>query len=113
MAAGQHTAEAAQFVAFLTSKEPMAEYSAFFPPIRESLLTPEVLVGSSQVLTPELVQPIIDGVKSNGKVFPVAADNSAVATALNSALDEYLYQPGVDVAQALGSVCAEIAPLLK
>ncbi len=113
MAAGQNPAESAEFVAFLTTKEPMAEYSAFFPPIRESLLTPEVLVGSSQVLTPELVQPIIDGVKTNGKVFPVAEDNSAVATTLNSALDEFLYQPGVDVAQALGSVCAEIAPLLQ
>jgi multiple sugar transport system substrate-binding protein len=113
MAAGKHPVESAEFVAFLAGKDAMAKYSAYFPPIRESLLTPEVLVGSSKVLTPELVQPIIDGVKTNGKVFPVAADNSAVATALNSALDEYLYQPGVDVAQALTSVCAEIAPLLK
>jgi multiple sugar transport system substrate-binding protein len=113
LAAGKHPVESAEFVAFLASKDAMAKYSAYFPPIRESLLTPEVLVGASKVLTPELVTPIIDGVKSNGQVFPVAADNSGVATALNSALDEFLYQPGVDVAQALGSVCAEIAPLLK
>ncbi|MBX3030742.1 MAG: sugar ABC transporter substrate-binding protein [Chloroflexi bacterium] len=113
LAAGRHTTEAAEFVAFLASKDAMAKYSAYFPPIRESLLTPEVLVGASLVLTPELVAPMIDGVKTNGKVFPVAADNSAVATALNRALDEHLYQPGVDVAQALASVCAEIAPLLK
>lgn len=113
LAAGNHTGDAAEFVAFLASKEPMAKYSAFFPPIRESVLTPEILVGASKVLTPELVQPIIDGVKANGQVFPVAKSNAAVAAELNSSLDEFLYQPGADVSAALGKVCEAVAPLLK
>ncbi|HEU4849183.1 MAG TPA: sugar ABC transporter substrate-binding protein [Terrimesophilobacter sp.] len=113
LAAGKHTAEAAEFVTFLGSKAAMEQYSGYFPPIRESVLTPEILTENSKVLTPELVQPIIDGIKKNGKVFPVTPNNAAVADALNSSLDEFLYQPGIDVAQAMTSVCSDIAPLLK
>lgn len=113
LAAGNNTEDAAKLVAFLGSKDPMAQYSGFFPPIRESVLTPEILTANSQVLTPELVQPVIDGVKENGQVFPVAENNAAVADALNSSLDEYLYQPGADVAEALSRVCAAIDPLLR
>lgn len=111
-AAGNNTTEAAELVAFLGSKDAMAQYSGFFPPIRESVLTPEVLTQNSTVLTPELVQPIIDGVKKNGKVFPVTENNAVVADALNSALDEVFYQPGIDVKQALVSVCKAVDPLL-
>lgn len=113
LAAGKHTSDAAEFVAFLGSKGAMEKYSGYFPPIRESVLTPEILIQNSKVLTPEMVQPMIDGIKKNGKVFPVAANNAAVADALNSSLDEFLYQPGADVAQALSKVCGDIAPLLK
>ncbi|WP_300265445.1 sugar ABC transporter substrate-binding protein [Microbacterium sp.] len=111
-AAGNHTAEAAELVAFLGSKDAMAKYSGFFPPIRESVLTPEVLTQNSEVLTPEAVVPIIEGVKENGKVFPVTESNAVVADALNSSLDEYFYQPGVDVKQALTSVCGNVGELL-
>lgn len=111
-AAGDHTKEAAELVAFLGSKDAMAKYSGFFPPIRESVLTPEVLTQNSDVLTPEAVVPIIEGVKDNGKVFPVTESNAVVADALNSALDEFFYQPGVDVKQALTSVCGDVGPLL-
>jgi multiple sugar transport system substrate-binding protein len=90
----------------------METYSGYFPPIRKSVLTPEILTENSQVLTPEMVQPLIDGVTENGKVFPVATNNSAVADALNSSLDEFLYQPGVDVTDALTNVCAAVGPLL-
>lgn len=112
LAAGNHTPEAAEFVVFLASKDAMAEYSGYFPPIRESVLTPEILVQNSDVLTEDLVQPLIDGIKTNGHVFPVAENNSAVADALNAALDEYLYQPNIDVAEALANVCVEVDPLL-
>jgi len=111
-AAGNHTEEAAELVAFLGSKDAMAEYSGFFPPIRESVLTPEVLTQNSDVLTPDAVVPIIEGVKENGKVFPVTESNAVVADALNSSLDEFFYQPGVDVKQALTSVCKNVGSLL-
>lgn len=113
LAAGKHTTEAAEFVTFLGSKDAMKQYSGYFPPIRESVLTPEILTENSQVLTTEMVQPLIDGVKKNGKVFPVSANNAAVANALNSSLDEFLYQPDADVADALASVCAAVTPLLQ
>lgn len=111
-AAGNNTKEAAELVAFLGSKDAMAEYSGFFPPIRESVLTPETLTQNSEVLTPELVTPIIDGIKENGKVFPVAESNAVVTDALNSALDEAFYKPGIDVEQALTSVCESVGPQL-
>jgi multiple sugar transport system substrate-binding protein len=111
-AAGNHTKEAAEFVTFLGSKEAMAKYSGFFPPIRESVLTPETLTKNSDVLTPEAVVPIIEGVKDNGKVFPVTESNAVVADTLNSTLDEFFYQPGIDVKQALTTVCGDVEPLL-
>ncbi|MCC2028075.1 sugar ABC transporter substrate-binding protein [Microbacterium sp. YMB-B2] len=111
-AAGNHTEEATELVAFLGSKDAMSKYSGFFPPIRESVLTPEVLTQNSDVLTPEAVEPIIEGIKENGKVFPVTESNAAVTDALNSSLDEAFYQPGVDVKPALSSVCEAVEPLL-
>lgn len=113
LAAGKNTEEAAELVTFLGSKDAMEQYSGYFPPIRDSLLTPEILTKNSSVLTPELVQPVIDGIKENGEVFPVSANNAAVANALNSALDQSLYQPDADVQGALTDVCAELAPELK
>lgn len=111
-AAGNDTQEAAEFVAFLGSKEAMAQYSGFFPPIRESVLTPEVLTQNSDVLTPEAVEPIIDGIKDNGVVFPVTESNAVVTDALNSSLDELFYQPGIEVGEALAGVCEAVGPLL-
>lgn len=113
LAAGNHTAEAVEFVTFLASKEAMERYSGFFPPIRESVLTPEILTQNSAVLAPEDVIPVIEGVRENGEVFPVAENNAAVADALNSALDEFLYQPGANVEEALRNVCADVDPLLS
>lgn len=113
LAAGNNTVEAAEFVAFLGAREAMEQYSGYFPPVRESVLTPEILTQNSEVLTPEIVQPVIDGIKENGEVFPVAENDAAVADALNSSLDEYLYQPGADVSQALDGVCADVEPLLQ
>lgn len=111
-AAGDHTQEASELVTFLGSKDAMAEYSGFFPPIRESVLTPETLTKNSDVLTPEAVEPIIEGIKENGEVFPVTESNAVVADALNSALDEFFYQPGVDAEEALTNVCGDVEPLL-
>jgi len=111
-AAGNNTDEAADFVAFLGSKDAMAKYSGFFPPIRESVLTPETLTKNSEVLTTEAVAPIIDGIKENGEVFPVTESNAVVTDALNSALDEAFYQPGIDVEEALMTVCGAVDPLL-
>lgn len=113
LAAGENAEEAAELVTFLGSKESMEKYSGFFPPIRESLLTPEILTQNSEELTPESVQPVIDGIKENGKVFPVSANNAAVADALNTSLDEFVYQPEADLSQALAKVCGDVEPKLK
>ncbi|WP_281882434.1 ABC transporter substrate-binding protein [Agromyces rhizosphaerae] len=112
LAAGDNHEAALDFLAFLTNAENAARLAQFFPPARESLLTTDVLVGSSTILTPELVQPIIDATLSSGRIFPVAENNAAVADALNSSLDEFVYVPDADLGEALGNVCAAIDPLL-
>lgn len=112
LAAGENQREATDFLAYLTNAENATKLAQFWPPARASLLEPDVLVGSSTILTEELVEPIVEASKTTGTIFPVAVDNSAVANALNGALDEFVWAPGVDLEEALGQVCGAIQPLL-
>lgn len=110
--ASKNKQAALDFLAFLTNKENGAKLAQFFPPARASLLEPTTIVGTSKILTEELVQPIIAASKTTGRIFPVAEDNAAVTDALNKALDQYLYVPNADLPDALDKVCAAIQPLL-
>lgn len=112
LAAGKNHDAALDFLAFLTNADNAARLAQFYPPARESLLTTDVVVGSSTILTPELVQPIIDAIKTDGRIFPVAANAAAVAEALNSSLDEFVFTPGADLSEALPKVCEALDPLL-
>jgi multiple sugar transport system substrate-binding protein len=112
LAAGKHKEAAEQFLAFMTTKESAAKLAEFFPPTRASVLTPDVIAATSPLLTPELVTPIVDALKSTGQVFPVAKDNSKVADALNSTLDQYVYQPNADIPASVKKICDAIGPLL-
>lgn len=112
LTAGKNHDAALAFLAHLTNTENAGRIAQYFPPVRESLLEPEVLVGSSPVLTNELVQPIVDAIKTSGKILPVAPNNAAVADALDSALDELVFTPEADIGTALTEVCAEIETYL-
>lgn len=112
LSASRHQEAAQEFLAFLTNEENAASLAQFWPPARTSLLEPSVLVGESAILTEEVVQPIIEATKSTGQIFPVAIDNSGVADALDSSLDEHVWQPAADLPAALAEVCDAIDPLL-
>ncbi|MGO1768998.1 MAG: ABC transporter substrate-binding protein [Microbacterium sp.] len=110
--AGKNHDAALDFLSFLTNKDNAAELAQFFPPSRESLLTPEVVVGDSPVLTDELVQPIIDAVKESGRIFPVATNAADTAEALDTSLDEYVYTADADLGSGLPKVCDALEPTL-
>lgn len=112
LSAGEHQEAAQAFLAFMSNKENAARLAQFWPPARASLLEPSVIVGESTILTEDVVAPIIEASKTTGEIFPVAADNSGVADALNSGLDEHLWSPSVDVSAGLTEVCRAVDPLL-
>lgn len=111
--AGENQEAATQFLAFLTNPENAAKLARFFPPARESLLTPETIAAASPLLTEELVAPIVEAVVETGEIFPVAPNAAAVADALDSTLDEHVYGSGADIAAGLGQVCSVLNPLLS
>lgn len=111
--AGKHHDAAVAFLTFLTNKENTERLAQFFPPARTSLLDADVIAGTSPILTVELVEPVVDAVVEDGKIFPVAADSAAVAEAMNKVFDEHIWTPDADIESALGIVCEEIGPLLK
>lgn len=113
LAAGKNKDLATEFLAFLTNKTNAETMAKFYPPTRESLLSPKVLVGRSTILTEDMVQPIVDATKKTGKIFPVAVDDAKVADALNRSLDTNVWKDGVDIPDALDKVCADVQPLLK
>lgn len=112
LAAGEHKDLATEFAAFLTNPENAETMATRYPPTRKSLLTPEILAGDSEVLTEDMVQPIVEATTETGRIFPVAVNDAEVADALNRALDKYVWQENADIAEAMKSVCDEIQPLL-
>jgi len=112
LAAGQHKELATKFAAFLTNPENAEKLATHYPPTRESLLKPEVLAGDSEVLTEDMVQPIVEATKKTGKIFPVAVNDAQVADEMSRALNKHVWQENADIAEAMKSVCAEIQPQL-
>ncbi len=113
LAAGKHQKLATEFAAFLTNKQNAETMATRYPPTRKSLLTAKILAGNSEVLTEDMVQPIVDATTKTGRISPVAVDDAKVADALNRALDKYVWQKDVTMTEAMKSVCDEIQPLLK
>lgn len=113
LSAGKNHEAALAFLAHLTKAENAARLSRFFPPARASLLNAEVLARSSGLLTEQQLGTIVDSITSNARIFPVAPNAASVANALDSALDEFVYAPDVDLDQALPKVCNAVEPVLS
>lgn len=111
-AAGKHVDAASRLIAFLTSKESMARLSAYFPPSRTSLLNAETLATSAPNLTEPQLVPIVEALLESGKFVPVAERNAEMTTALNAALDQYVYGADADIASGLTAVCDAVQPTL-
>lgn len=112
LSAGTQQEAALAFLAHLTDRENAAKISRYFPPSRSSLLNAEVLAQSSGLLSAEQLDPVVDAILGSGHIFPVAPNGARVANALDSSLDEFVYTPGADLADALPRVCSAIDPVL-
>ena len=113
LSAGKNHQAALEFLAFLTNAENAARISSFFPPARKSLLNAEVLAKSSGVLTEQQLGTVVGSISGDAQIFPVAPNGASVANALNSALDEFVYAPDVDLDEALPKVCNAVEPVLS
>lgn len=108
-----HPELAAKLVAYLTNAESAKELAAYWVPARDSLLTAEALAAGQPLVTVEQFEPIVDGTVASGKIVPVSANGGAAQSAFLSALNEFLFAPGVDVDGALASTCAQLQKALE
>lgn len=109
--AGDHVAEATDFLAFMTNPENSARLAQFFPPPRESLLTGEVLAELNANLSAEQLQEVVVEQLPNAVSLPSHANPAEIARQAQVVLDD-MWTPQADVPAVLADVCTAIEPLL-
>ncbi len=88
-AAGKNHEAAAQFIAFMLTKDNAAKLAQFFPSARESLNNAETLAAVNPVLTEEQLQAVVvDGVKE-GKLAPGHTDMGEIAEIVRADLEAF------------------------
>jgi multiple sugar transport system substrate-binding protein len=110
--AGKHTAEAADFVAFMTNKENVATMTKFFPPARVSVLDSEAFTKGNPSIPPEVMSSVVGYALKNGKILPSNPNFPKIDLIARSSFDQ-LWRPDADVKSVLSKVASSIAPLLK
>lgn len=111
--ASHHAQAAAKYLAFLTNKENSKKLAEFFPPSRDSLLTPSVLASASPLLSKDQLTPIVEAARKYGIIRPTTKNSSRVEDTLNSAMNQYLWKPNANIPEGLKQVCSTIQPLLE
>jgi multiple sugar transport system substrate-binding protein len=106
--AGKNTDAAARLVAFLTNSDSQTKLAQFFAPTRASLLNTTTLHNAIPILSEAQLQPLVDATKANGDVAPVSKNGATTNAALDSALNEFLYEPNADVPTALKQICGKL-----
>lgn len=107
-----HAQEAAEFLAFFSSKENVTKLARYFPPTRASVLTPEVLAASNPLLSEQqLSEVVIQGVV-NGRSAEGHTNYEQISQNVRASLDA-LWVPDADVAQVLQATCDNLNPLLQ
>lgn len=102
---------AADFLAFFSSKANVEKLAQFFPPSRESVLTTEVLAQANPLLSPEQIEAVVIRGVATGQSAPPVQNFAQLDQAVRAALDA-MWQPDVDVAAVLQTVCDRSTPLL-
>ncbi len=111
-AAGDHPDVAADFLAFFTNPENAATLAAYFPPPRESLLTPATLGAANPKLTgDQLDAVVVQGIQ--GAVTKPSHKNFAKLQDTVRAELDALWVADADVKGVLIDTCAAIQPLLE
>lgn len=112
LAQGQHPEQAADFIAYFTNPENSAKLAKYFPPARNSQLTPETLSAANPVLTEAQLADVVVPAISTGKVRPSHTGSAEIQQEVRSGLDG-LWIDNADIAGTLSGVCDAIDPLLE
>lgn len=112
LAQGKHPEQAADFIAYFTNPENSAKLATYFPPARNSQLTPETLSAANPVLTETQLADVVVPAISAGTVRPSHTGSAEIQQEVRSGLDG-LWVENADIAGTLSSVCDAITPLLE
>ncbi|TDL46010.1 ABC transporter substrate-binding protein [Microbacterium oleivorans] len=112
LAQGDHPEQAAAFIAWFTNPENSAKLATYFPPARESQLTPETLSAANPILTEAQLADVVIPAIADGAVRPSHTGAAEIQQEVRSGLDG-LWVEDADIAGTLNGVCDAIGTLLE
>ncbi|HRY54171.1 MAG TPA: sugar ABC transporter substrate-binding protein [Spirochaetia bacterium] len=110
--ASKNAALAADFAAFMTSKENVAVMTRFFPPARVSVLESESFTKGNPNIPPEAMASVVGAALKVGKILPNHPNFSEIDLAARACFDR-LWRPDADVKSVMAAAARAVTPLLK
>ena len=107
----KNKAAALDFAAFMTNKDNVAKFAAFFPPARKSVLAAGALMKSNALVTENINKVISDGIAS-GRTLPTHAEFAKIDLAAKAEFDK-LWKADANVQTVLTGACKAIAPFMN
>ena len=111
-ATSKNAAEAASFIAFMTSPDNSAKLAQFFPSARKSLLNAETLKKTNALLSSAQLDKVVVASIMNGKVMPGHSGFARLAQTVRAGLDG-IWVEKANIPTAMQSMCQQITPLLQ
>lgn len=102
---------AADFVRFMTTQENVTRLSAYFPPIRASVLESQAFLDANPSIVPERINDVVATAINNGTVLASHPNFPTIELTTRALLDE-LWTPGADIQSTADLICGAIQPLL-
>lgn len=110
--AGKNADVAADFVAFMTSKENVSALAAFFPPARESVLDSAGFATSNPAIDPVLMTDVVAYALRRGEILPAHKNAPRIELTARAGFD-LLWSPNADIELILGMIKDDIEPYLE
>ncbi len=108
----EHPEVAADFVKFMTTQENVTRLSAFFPPIRASVLESQAFLDANPLIAAERIEEVVATAINNGTVLPANPNFPTIELTTRTLLDS-LWTPDADVQGTVDMICGAIQPLLE
>jgi len=108
----KHVDVAADFVAFLTTKQNVATMAQFFPPARNSVLESQEFLNSNPLVAPESMAAAVGSSIPAGTVEVVHVNFPKIDLAARAEIDK-MWVPDADVQAVMDAVCEAINPLMN
>ena len=110
--AGKHKKQAADFAAFMTTKENVRAMAQFFPPARLSVLESDEFLQANKLVSSQSIQQTIIPAIHNGRVLPAHANFPEIDMVARP-LFKNLWVSDANIEAVLTEICTAITPLLK